>query len=406
MSDETTRPPYEALSRLKSGHLPPSEASALTERMDREPALSEAAEQLDALVDLLQALPEEAPPPGLDDRVLRRAAPPSPARGVSPPPAPPEAQRGPLHSLLPWAMTVLATAAAVLLALRPAPEARVIVASGDQVVEGHVRILAEDVAIDLDGQARITVEPILPPAREPTPEAPMKVVLSSLGGAVGGAIVTVMVLEGRALVTSPEGEAVALAPGDRQVIAPPRAALAGLAPITETPPSEDPRTLEALEAENAQLRQQLAEAQFSSAVARGQVARSQGDPSPWPADLDPAWAPAAFEQHLRAEVAKIPGLELQQLDCEEFPCVATLLAKDLGDDWQKKLEQLPDNLTSTHYPDSGVWMGLANHKAQDGSNTVGVSLALLPEAPDEAVRTRTDFRAGTLLKELQMQVEE
>lgn len=64
------------------------------------------------------------------------------------------------------------------------------------------------------------------------------------------------------------------------------------------------------------------------------VESHEGSPGPWPEDLPPAWAPAAFEANLRSPV-EAGGMtdQLLSVDCSEFPCLALIeAAPDASED--------------------------------------------------------------------------
>lgn len=381
---------YESLSRYKSGDLSDSEARHLRERLATEPEVATSAAALEQLVSMLESLPEVAPPRDLDDLVLGRK--------------PPAGRSFVIRRSKTLVAALIAAVAVCALSLSREPTPTDITVSyGEQIVSGRAVLLAGDATISLDGQARISVEPVEAPVREPPLEnEDMKIILSSLGGAALGAIVTIAVTDGHAVVTTTDGVSTDLNKGEERVIRP----IIHSQPVSSIAAgATDAQRVQALEAEIESLRQELAEAKFTGAVARGQVAQSQGEPSPWPVDVDPAYQPASFEANLRAEIEKIPGLTLHQLDCEEFPCVATLLGKDANGDLEKQIKALPESLQAS-YPNAGVWMGLAKMAGEDGVQSAA-GLALMPNdgKPNDTVRTRTDFRAGSLLRDLESQLE-
>ncbi|MEQ1508494.1 MAG: hypothetical protein ABMB14_40055, partial [Myxococcota bacterium] len=181
--------------------------------------------------------------------------------------------------------------------------------------------------------------------------------------------------------------------GSVTAAAPPRRPIDRSAPVADQ--------LAALEQENEDLRAQLAEARFTGAVAKGQVAAQQGEPSAWPAEPPPGFAPEAFEANLKAEVAKVPGLEVHAIDCSEYPCVATLTTANPAEGWQDQVRTIPQTLTASTYPDANVWMGVSQMEDDAGAVTGAVGLALMPEGTSDAVKTRTNWRAGGLMQELE-----
>jgi len=64
----------QALMRLLHGEMPPQEAAALRERMDREPALAAAYERLERSWRALSLPPSPGVPPGFSGRVMARIA--------------------------------------------------------------------------------------------------------------------------------------------------------------------------------------------------------------------------------------------------------------------------------------------------------------------------------------------
>jgi ferric-dicitrate binding protein FerR (iron transport regulator) len=382
------RPPYEALSRLAAGELPSDEALALRQRIETDPAVATAWADLLRLVEGLGRLPEERPPAALDAAVLG-AAPRSRRRWDRPAAA--------------IALAAAAVAAWTLWPTPPAATAAITLADGVQWVDGAALVVAGDVPVRIDGRARIEVEPRPAVAREPRPsEGPMdsKVAIgAAFGGGVAGALLTVAVYEGTATVSLPEGPVVVEA-GEARRFDPPGAG----APAPSGGGSVQDQVA-ALRAENAALRDQLAEAQFTGAMARGQVAATQGEPVPWPDDVPAEFRPEAFEALLRAEVAKLPGFEVRAVDCSEYPCVTTVMAP-AGEGWQGTVRQLAEGVSGALGDDVGTWMGLAVSET-DAGTVGGVGMAFAPgdAMSDDAVRTRLDWRAGSMLHEITDELE-
>lgn len=368
------KPPYEDLSRLREGELPPDEARALRLRIDHEPDVARARLELDALADALAALPETPPPAALDARVL----------GVGP--APVRRAR--------WGWAV-AAAAILAFASWPADRAdRITLVEGQQLVDGDLELLAGDVPIAIDGMVRVTVEPAHPLARGPQGEDEMKVVAGTAAGAVAGVVVTVAVLSGSATVTPTNGEPVTLEGGEVRTFRPAVAhgASPGTHPVAagaEVRPED----------EIAVLREKLAQAEFAAAVAQGQVAATQGEAVPWPANVPEAYRPDAFEAHVREALAAFPGVQVHEVDCSEFPCILTVTGIAADEDHQVQVEGVRNALTVGPYADSELWMGVTHSETDEGA-ALSVGIALRPEgatADDEAVQVRTDWRGRQLL---------
>ncbi|MEM6929320.1 MAG: hypothetical protein AAF602_20445, partial [Myxococcota bacterium] len=296
----------ERLSRYLEGDLSPEESAAIEAQVATTPAVAEALEDLRALRTALRELPTELPPP-----TLQRPAPTSHWRRA-----------------IPWAV---AAAACLLWLLRAPTVGTVVLASGVSEVTGDVRVLAGDVTIDLDGRARITVEPpggVLRPAESTSlEEDPMNVRLPL--AALAGAAVTVVVLEGSALVATDGAAPVTLEPGSPHAFGTPSAE-----PLPEAPAARAAVLQARLADLTAQLdatRQELAASSFSRDLAQGQLEMLQGSESPWPDDVRESLTPERFEEALREQLADVDGVDVDRLDCDEYPCVAVLRLAEDGD---------------------------------------------------------------------------
>ncbi|MEZ4240068.1 MAG: hypothetical protein R3F59_28750 [Myxococcota bacterium] len=375
---------YEALSRLLTGDLPPDEARALRRRIDTEPDTALAWAELLRLGEGLAALPDLPPPPALDRAVLGEAPRRWPWRPGS---------RRRRRRCWRWGR-----GCGVRRRRRPS----VVLVAGDQWVDGQLALVAGDVPVRVDGRARISVEPRAAVLREPGPqEVEMdgkQLVGAAVAGGALGALLTVAVYEGTAEVGLADGPVV-VAAGQTQ-------RFDGAAPAPRPAPTGTlSEQVQSLQQENDALRQQLAEAQFTGAVARGQVAATQGDPVPWTDDVPAAMRPEAFEALLKAEVAKHPGFVVQSVECSEFPCVTTILGPT-GGDWKDGMRGLAEDLSAALGDDVGTWMGMALAETDQGS-TGGVGLAFAPagELQEEPLRTRLNFRGQSALHDLSDQLE-
>jgi hypothetical protein len=345
------KPPYEQLSRLHAGDLGKDEAESLRRLMEQDPEARAAFEEIRAAVEDVALLDDVPPPAELDARVLGHA---------------PRTHRS-RRSLAPLvAGGLLAAAATVALLLRPGPPT-VTLLEGSHLVEGRADVLAAGVPIAVDGAARVDVDP---------PH------------------VSVSVTAGRARLTGPHGQ-LTISPGETHTLGGAGAgASAGV-------PKDEAARIGALERQVEELRQALAEAEFTSAVARGQLTASQGEPAAWPDDLPEAYRQEAFERNLAATIAELPGAEIHAVDCSEYPCIATLQVDDPPDGWEKQVEQYLEKLTDSRYPKSDTWMAIAKADA-DGTVVGSVGLAITPEySLSEELRTRTQFRVTSLLGEIE-----
>lgn len=398
------KPPFEALSRLHAGELPDDEAEQLRRRIDTEPAVARAWAELVALVDGIAHLPESHAPPELDARVLGVAG------GASAP------TRRPLTARIAGAVALAAVAVAGIavgwIAQRGSSGAeqppRIAIVDGSQIVDGAIAVVAGDLPVQVDGVARITVtrEPTDRLARAPGQEEPMDKRIAwaaGLGGGIAGALVTVAVYEGKATLDLGDGPVVVEA-GDSRTIVPERRVVARA--VVDDPSLTPEQRVAALQAENAALRAELEEAKFTGAVARGQVAATQGEPIAWTDDVPAAYRPDAFEATLRAEVGKVPGFKVDTVDCSEYPCIATIVAANAGPNWQDQAKGVAEAISDTLPDGAGTWLAMMAAEDDAGVTTGGIGMSFTPRGDKElgandAVRTRVDFRGQSLLKDLE-----
>lgn len=300
------KPPYEDLSRLLDGDLPPDEAAALRARIRDEPEVAAAWASLQRLAADLAALPEEAPPA----------------------PAPRRRPR--------WPLAAAAALAILGFWAWPAPPG-VVLTDGTRRIEA-----AAATPVEIDGVATVDLR---------TGE--------------------VTVHAGRAAV------------GDVALDAP-RAA----------PPSDAAERVAWLESENRRLQDELDRERIASAVARGRVSEAQGTPRPWPASVPAGFAPAEFEATVRAAAAEA-GLELHDVDCAEFPCIATFVLADGPLEPRDQMQALTDALGDEH----NVWVGVSSRESPDASGSAA-AVSFSPPGADGALTRRTSFRADALLEAL------
>lgn len=359
----------EDLSRLLDGDLPADEAETLRRRLAREPELAAAFARMQALRADLEALPLDRPPPGLDAAVVERAL-----------PAPVRHRRLSVRALVP----ALALAAGLLVGLSIGGEAAppvVWLERGSEWVDGEALVHAGDIAVRVDGKTRVTMEPREGVARVGSEEDPMNP-LPYLASAVAGAVVTVAVYEGTAVVTREGDPPTVVSAGSRHevaVAAP--TSLSVRAPGTTSEPvaaAETPAAGEPPSDEIGRLR-------FENALYRGQLARLQGEPQPWPESVPAHLVPEAFEAAVRAG-AEASGLgEVVGIDCDEYPCIAFVeLPEGSGIETIKPAtEALADHVQAG---DEGA--RVLQMLSLDDDHGGMVALAVLPaeESPDDARR--------------------
>lgn len=373
---------HEELSRLLAGDLPEPEAAALRRRLATEPEVERAWQALQELVEAVQALPAEAPPPGLDARVLGlRTTERSPGRWG--------------WALAGAAAGVLAGVLAAALLAKPHPPSRVALVRGQQVVSGRVQVVAGELEVEVDGLARLSVEPGAGLARaEGAQEDPMKTALSALAGAAGGALVTVAVLEGSALVRGPDVPPVRVEAGEVRTVG-------GSSRPRPQASAPDSAEVQRLQAEVERLTGELEEARLRSAVAQGQLVARVGSPQPWPTPAPAGLDPESLQARAREAVARHPGVALAGLDCSEYPCITLLQPTQRGEGWEELLKGAAQDLAEGL---SGVGLALLASGYDDGDGPSGVMAAIVAP-PDDLVRDtevglRTAARAEGLMEAL------
>lgn len=330
----------------------------------------------DELTALLEQLPTEATPPPLPDRVYAM---------------PTE------RPTKPWWIGGVLLAAAILLALLlPSSSEPVVLLTGETVVDGTLEVLTPGSRIALDGRARILVEPApsLLRAHEQNLEDPM--LTRELVAGLAGIAVTVVVYEGSALVHADTTEPIALHAGERQTFqgAPTRASVATPTPAV-VGSSEAPR-VRALEAELAEAKRALAEQTFTNELLKGQLKAGQGEPAVWPTSGVPAdFQREVFEERLAEKVGGIEHLEIDRVDCSEFPCLATL--HYTGDsttmEWaEDALSQLQPWIDAS-WEDASITSnnsGFGINGRRESYMTLGVHGSPADDALDERLRWRVD----------------
>ena len=382
----------EQLSRYLDGDLPPRDAAALEARIDREPPVAAALEDLRAVRDALRSLPTEATPPPL-----------------RPPSDTPDADASPWRYALPLIPWALAAAAVLLLLLRPTPPAVVTLTAGTTELAGDLRIAAGDVHIDLDGRARIRVIPMEPPPgvlRPAEAEDPMNVRLPL--AALAGAAVTVAVIEGTALVTGADadtghlvtsGAAATFGPGGAAIDAPPPRG------TTEDAPAARATALRTriaqLEGELQSTREELAAQSFTAELAAGQLAQLQGSPSAWPEDVPESMTPERFEEELATRIAELEGVEIDHVDCTEYPCIAAMRLIDGAEvgGWEDEGNPVRAWIEGTLGSGSNVSVNTSRFRHDDYEARFVLFSARGGEH-DSDVGVRTKYRMDAMVEEL------
>ncbi len=389
----------ESLSRLLSGDLPAEQAEALLSRIEQEPEVARAWELMRLLGDDLAALPELTPPPELDGVVLA---------SVDEAPAPVVAIGGfgaVVGRALPW----MAVAAALLLAFWPVQKPEMILASGDQWIDGDTVVLAGTHRVEVQGRALISVEPAGGHLRVPKANTENSMNKDILMGALAGAVVTVAVYEGSARIfpaDTAQAAAIEVAAGEAHTLGTPRPPATPMrVKIGEAPAGETPeQAVERLTAERDALVQALSTSKFEGAMVKGQLAAHQGEPIGWTDDIPKRFHPAAVEAGIESFLADHEDVELSSLDCSEFPCIATFQPLHPGDatDPMAAARTLPSEYAKALFGEgSQVMASVAQADGEGLDPTTMISVAAVPAEgfENEDWQTRTQYRTQNITED-------
>jgi hypothetical protein len=203
---------YEALSRLLAGELGEADEIALRHQIDRDPELAQAWELMQQLGSSVSQLEESPAPSSLDDAALEAMiAAGQSAETRSPAPRRPISRSTPArHSR--WLGWAVAAAAILALFLIPRPDQTLVLVEGQQLVQGHVDVLAGTIPVRVKGTSLISVEPPPEHQRATGQEVSMNY-RTLLAGATAGALVTVSVYEGSARLGIDDADAMVLHAG-------------------------------------------------------------------------------------------------------------------------------------------------------------------------------------------------
>ncbi len=377
----------EQLSRLLSGDLPLAEAKALRARIANEPEVAAQWAAMSELVADLEFLPAEMTPPALRESVS----------------AGPANRRW--SRVIPW--MVAAAVAAMWMLGSASPD--LVLLDGSELVQGDLSVRAGDAMVQVDGVALISVEPADGAVRVPRPEQqenPMKSKVIAAG--LAGALVTVVVYEGTALIQTADGAVpTVVAAGNTAVTGTPRTPKKQFQP--DPPPmGEAPQqTIERLSAELAQARQALAESKFEGAITRGQLQTMQGVPSEWPSDVVAAFGPDSFEEELRAELEGIGDLEIARIDCDEYPCMAAIeFTGEGGDEWSDSVQEAVGAWAHEHLGDKvSMSVNQSRYQGDEGDHRFLIFGAHSSDR-DSDVGVRLGYRMDGLVDELGQSIRE
>ncbi len=385
---------HEDLSRLLDGDLNDDEAAALRARIEAEPDVAAAWAVVSALPADLARLDAEAPvPPGLDDLVLG---------GRDRQPAMRSFSRR-------WGKLAAAAAAIGLIFFWTRPQTTSVIVAGSHYVDGIQSVRAGAVTVDVEGRALISVEPPEGLLRDSGQEV-LEMNKSHLLSALAGAVVTVTVYQGAAVVRAGEAAPVTVAAGEAHTVGSPDPAPSAAAkpPQVLTPPRPvepglTPAEREAvLNDEIARLRDELQTAELRADLARGRVEAHEGTPAPWPADLPAAFGPEGFTEAIAAALEEVPFGTLHHLDCSEYPCYAVIESHSTEDNWGAVVDEFADVIRDHTAVPTGMWQQLSTIGTDHGSLAfAGITFGPSDgEEPDEELRRRLDFRVRSAIEDV------
>lgn len=149
--------------------------------------------------------------------------------------------------------------------------------------------------------------------------------------------------------------------------------------------------LDALRSEVTDLRERVAETQGQLGEQLGKNHAAGPAPTEWPAELPAGFSERETLDTIDAAIAQVPGSRAVQVDCVEYPCVATLLAKTPGD-----LDAITDAMMTGPRSDANSWSTVATVSLNGETHFVR-SVALVPPGdsdPALAQRLQERINAG------------
>jgi hypothetical protein len=292
---------------------------------------------------------------------------------------------------------MLAVAAALLMI--PVPPPTVTLVAGSQVVDGTVNVLASDVEVAVSGRARLSLEPASASARAGVQEVnPMMARTISAAGA--GALLTVAVYEGSATISTPSQDVVLSAGEERtvSVLAPPSPERSS--PSRPLPSAGSDRDL-SLGAHVADLERELASLRLERDLQNGALDAMEGTVQEWPSDISASFEASAFTDQFESLVASDESLELVDVDCEEYPCMAVVRSYSDREDWMITLRDqvLSDWQSSGEGFNASVQVNQTG-TGEDSVRLVGIGISDASHAADE---TRSGWRMEGWLQDLSLE---
>lgn len=153
-----------------------------------------------------------------------------------------------------------------------------------------------------------------------------------------------------------------------------------------------------LERENRELREQLAQAHAMAALALGQIDAATPGPVAWPDDPPRAFRPREFSEIVQELLAEVPGVVLEELDCEEFPCVVVVSGPaDMSAD-DPRLQSLSERLAERVGEGEPVGFATYGSATNDPEKGPAMGIFAFPDGYDSgAITERGGERVRALL---------
>ncbi len=137
------------------------------------------------------------------------------------------------------------------------------------------------------------------------------------------------------------------------------------------------------------------ELRLEAELLKGQLENITGKPIAWPAGLHPSYAPGAYAANAAILAQEIPGGQLKQVDCNEYPCIAYV---DVPGDPSALPEQIFGQVAALWGPDASASMS-GKTTGQGDSMVTTMAFAVSPTS-DEELRARVDWRTKEAFAEL------
>ena len=385
----------DAINRLIDGELSPEEEAELRAAIADDPELARLAAAMQALPDQLAALPDALPdPPALRPGHAHTTS------GFAPR----------------WAWVAVAGLAAALavavgpLAFAPGP-AHLQMEHGAQTIEGVSSVHIGSLRVDVAGEARISVEPATADGRSAEQEDPMKPHLpSAIGGVAAGALVTVAVVQGTALVYPAEGVSpVEVQAGQvhRQAVEgdvgpqPVRRVVRAPSAAAAVAPEQVKHAAPEVSAYIGALEEELEAARVKNAVLEGQLAARDGTPVDWPTNLPDGLTSDRFEATFQAVAGDVDGLTLDRVDCSEYPCIAVFQGDMEPDAVRHAAEAAQQSLENRVGLEEGEELSsrIAISQREDDDGTSELAIVLAPTVETDEDQGDLELRVNNRMQE-------